>query len=143
MTSYNSLGRGGPRNDDLTSGMRWGYVRPLTGPVKVPQQARELAGNPVADLLTTANTERWMDQALCAGNLDDALFPNKLLTWQERVAIKQLCAKCPVRRECLDYAQSLADTGETVDGIWGGVLGKTLKPATPPRKRPNRKRLGP
>ena len=30
---------------------------------------------------------------------------------------KKICARCPVRRECLDFARA----NEPIDGIWGGT----------------------
>lgn len=33
---------------------------------------------------------------------------------------KRVCAMCPVRRECLDYADTIGD----YHGIWGGLTGR-------------------
>ena len=58
--------------------------------------------------------ESWMSDALCAQTDPDAFFPEPNVRAR---AAKRVCAACPVRQQCLDYA---IRTG-TVDGIWGGL----------------------
>lgn len=56
----------------------------------------------------------WQDDALCAQTYPDAFFPDKGGSTREA---KQVCAACPVRAECLEYAL----THDERFGIWGGA----------------------
>jgi len=48
------------------------------------------------------------------------------------VAAKRICAVCPVRAQCLDYALSGADTWHGITtGIWGGTNPARALPAAP------------
>lgn len=58
----------------------------------------------------------WMDDALCAQADPDAWFPESG-EWPKVRAAKLICAACPVRAECLDYALA---SGERF-GVWGGL----------------------
>ena len=64
----------------------------------------------------------WRFAAACRGE-DSAYFfpPSHLEERDERRAregyAKGLCARCPVRAECLDYARSTRES----HGIWGGM----------------------
>jgi WhiB family transcriptional regulator, redox-sensing transcriptional regulator len=61
----------------------------------------------------------WAKQALCAQADPDAWFPDK---GRQALIAKRICAACPVRAQCLDYALSGADTwGGISTGIWGGT----------------------
>lgn len=55
----------------------------------------------------------WMRQAACAEMDTDLFFPKR---GGVTAPIKRICAKCPVRAQCLAYAMS---NGER-HGIWGG-----------------------
>jgi WhiB family redox-sensing transcriptional regulator len=57
----------------------------------------------------------WRIDALCAQTDPDAFFPDKGGSTR---AAKAVCAKCPVRRECLE--ESLEGYGEAF-GVWGGL----------------------
>jgi WhiB family redox-sensing transcriptional regulator len=62
---------------------------------------------------------RWAEQALCAQADADAWFPDK---GRQAVMAKRICAACPVRVQCLDYALAGADTWSGIaTGIWGGT----------------------
>ena len=61
--------------------------------------------------------EPWMDEALCAQTDPDAFFPESGASSR---AAKALCAECPVRVACLEYA--LANNLQ--DGIYGGLSPK-------------------
>lgn len=54
----------------------------------------------------------WRDQAACRGERTDIFFSSL-----GEEAAYQLCARCPVREECLEYA---LETGQTL-GVWGGT----------------------
>lgn len=56
----------------------------------------------------------WTTDAACAQVDPDAWFPEKGGSTRE---VKKVCASCPVRTECLDFA---LDHDER-HGVWGGV----------------------
>lgn len=56
--------------------------------------------------------DAWVRQAACATTIGD-WFPNPAV---DASAERAVCARCPVRQECLAYA---LDAGEP-HGIWGG-----------------------
>lgn len=56
----------------------------------------------------------WLDQAVCAQTDPDAFFPEK--GGSARPA-KAVCAVCPVRAECLEYALEHDER----HGVWGGL----------------------
>jgi WhiB family redox-sensing transcriptional regulator len=64
----------------------------------------------------------WQFRGACQGE-DSALFfaPNHFETREEKGArewaAKSICARCPVRGECLDYALRIREP----HGIWGGM----------------------
>lgn len=64
----------------------------------------------------------WQWQAACRGE-DTVLFfpPNHVEPKEERLArerrAKAICAVCPVRMECLEYALRIREP----HGIWGGL----------------------
>lgn len=65
--------------------------------------------------LTNPRTDlRWRDQAACRGLDTDVFFP---VTDEEAAEAQAVCAVCPVREECLEYALV---TGQE-DGVWGGL----------------------
>lgn len=71
-----------------------------------------------------AAAHHWMKQAACTGPDMDAetWFPVVHTPgWQEQLTrAKEICARCPVRQECLEYA---LDTGQRA-GVWGGLSEK-------------------
>lgn len=60
----------------------------------------------------------WQDKAACSA-IDVAVFYYD--TWTERLdelnQIRRVCAECPVRAQCLEYA---LDTDDKY-GVWGGL----------------------
>jgi Transcription factor WhiB len=57
---------------------------------------------------------RWRELAACRGADLNLFFPDR---GGSAGPARQVCAACPVRQPCLDYAVSNAIT----DGIWGGL----------------------
>jgi WhiB family transcriptional regulator, redox-sensing transcriptional regulator len=58
--------------------------------------------------------ETWANEAACRDADPEIFFPEKGGTPR---AAKQVCARCPVSVECLEYA-----LGNGLDyGVWGGV----------------------
>ena len=65
------------------------------------------------DLLNIVTPPEWAADALCAQTDPELFFPEKGgATWEAR----RVCAGCPVRAECLDYALAQGER----HGIWGG-----------------------
>lgn len=58
---------------------------------------------------------RWREEAACRGVDPNVFFPDRGDTFGVRAA-KAICAGCPVRTDCLDYAITYAER----TGIWGG-----------------------
>lgn len=65
--------------------------------------------------------EQWKDHALCAQIGGDLWFPEKGGSTREA---KQVCRRCPVTAECLDYA--LAHQEQF--GIYGGLSERERRP---------------
>ncbi len=57
---------------------------------------------------------RWRDDAACRGLDVDVFFP---ATDEEAGPAKAICAICPVREECLEFALATRQD----DGVWGGL----------------------
>jgi WhiB family transcriptional regulator, redox-sensing transcriptional regulator len=57
---------------------------------------------------------RWRELAACRGAGLDLFFPER---GESAEPARQVCAACPVRQPCLDYAI----TNRIVHGIWGGL----------------------
>jgi WhiB family redox-sensing transcriptional regulator len=57
---------------------------------------------------------RWRELAACRGSELDLFFPGR---GESAGPARQVCAACPVRQPCLDYAI----TNRIVHGIWGGL----------------------
>lgn len=56
----------------------------------------------------------WVSEALCAQTDPEAFFPER---GSNPEPARRVCAQCPVRPQCRDYALT---TGEE-HGIWGGL----------------------
>jgi WhiB family transcriptional regulator, redox-sensing transcriptional regulator len=56
----------------------------------------------------------WRYRAACRGVDLEVFFPGR---GESAEPARQICARCPVRQPCLDYAISHG----IVDGIWGGL----------------------
>ena len=68
----------------------------------------------MASIETFLVDEDWRSQGLCAGMDPDLFFSPGAL---EHKMAKEICRRCPVRRECLAYAMDAP-----VDhGVWGGL----------------------
>ncbi|WP_030315309.1 WhiB family transcriptional regulator [Streptomyces sp. NRRL B-3229] len=61
----------------------------------------------------------WLRRAACVGEDPELFFPVGTVgpAVRDIAAAKQVCARCPVRPECLEWALS---TGQT-SGVWGGT----------------------
>ena len=59
---------------------------------------------------------RWRERAACRGARIEVFFPGR---GETAGPARQVCAQCPVRQQCLEFAVS----NRIVDGIWGGLTG--------------------
>jgi len=76
---------------------------------------------PVARPVWKAEVD-WQDRALCRGANADLFFsPTHLEKREERATreaqAKAVCARCPVRQQCLEFALAVREP----HGIWGGL----------------------
>ena len=62
---------------------------------------------------------KWVSLAVCAQVDLDLHFPEKGRTDQVRIA-KAICAECPVREECLEFALDFEDRTYGSYGVFGG-----------------------
>lgn len=60
------------------------------------------------------DSETWQAEALCAQTDPDSFFPEQGASAHEA---KRVCAYCPVRSDCLEYALA----NDERFGIWGGL----------------------
>lgn len=68
----------------------------------------------------------WQDQAVCAQIGGDAFFPEEGGGAAGQVAkAKKVCAGCPVRETCLDWALA---SGLNEPGVWGGLTEHERRP---------------
>ena len=70
----------------------------------------------------------WMQRGACVGASDpDLWYPTR---GQSAEPAKQICARCPVREDCLVWALENEDYG-----VWGGLSSKERKRAKAGRSR--------
>lgn len=67
----------------------------------------------VLDLIDDLRPKFW-DRAACRGAGVDRWFPTQGANYRPA---KRICADCPVKQECLDYALD----HEIRHGVWGGT----------------------
>ena len=87
----------------------------MNEPVPLPSNARWTQA-----ATTSFDRPDWHHQAACRGCDPDLFYPERGATV---TAAKAICAACPVRGECLDYA---LEVGEH-HGIWGGTSERQRK----------------
>jgi WhiB family transcriptional regulator, redox-sensing transcriptional regulator len=63
----------------------------------------------------------WRYRAACRGTDLNVFFPGR---GESAEPARQICAGCPVRQPCLDYALSRGIT----NGIWGGLTERDRRP---------------
>jgi WhiB family transcriptional regulator, redox-sensing transcriptional regulator len=64
---------------------------------------------------------RWRQQAACHGTDLNLFYPER---GQSAGPARQVCARCPVRQPCLEYALS----NRITSGIWGGLTQRERRP---------------
>ena len=73
-------------------------------------------------MVAGSTTMSWQLKAACRGPHASIFFPpegveQKHQRAERELAAKSICASCPVRQPCLDYALSIDEPL----GIWGGL----------------------
>jgi WhiB family redox-sensing transcriptional regulator len=56
----------------------------------------------------------WRNRAACRGVDPDIFFP---ISDEDALQAKAICAECPVREACLEWALATRER----DGVWGGA----------------------
>lgn len=74
--------------------------------------------------VTSIDITRWQARAACRGEMGDDFYPpvqgeRRRERRLREARAKAVCAKCPVRHECLDVAL----TNDEQYGVWGGLTG--------------------
>ncbi len=80
----------------------------------------------------SVEADRWQDKARCR-TIDnpDRFFPERGVSGR---SARNLCGKCPVKSECLNYALE----HEIEWGIWGGMTDRQRKKVKSARVHPAR-----
>ena len=65
----------------------------------------------------------WLEHAACAGMDPRAFFANGCHSREQVHAAQKICASCPVRAQCADYAVQIGER----NGVWGGMSQKELR----------------
>lgn len=96
-------------------GLRQESLIYIHGPVRrIPIKNDPAPARSLPTTLALARTQPWMQFAVCHETDPDLFFPEGYnASYAEARAI---CANCPVRIECLDYALSHGE-----QGVWGGT----------------------
>jgi len=68
----------------------------------------------MAEIVTTYDPEDWRQDAACRDLDTAAFFPD---SEDGSAAAKAVCATCPVRNACLEFALGSRQD----DGVWGGL----------------------
>jgi WhiB family transcriptional regulator, redox-sensing transcriptional regulator len=70
-------------------------------------------------MTATGSAANWRSASACLSADPDLFFPisTKGLGEKQIARAKRICAGCPVRRECLEFAQA----HDLTHGIWGGT----------------------
>lgn len=80
-----------------------------------PGRHRRFLGQ-FGDLGINPDELAWREDANCSGTDPDAFFPD-VENGRAVAVVKRVCAACPVRTACLDYALARPE----LVGIWGGT----------------------
>lgn len=74
---------------------------------------------PKLSVAALPDEEDWRHKAACQGEETDAFFPlgSSLEALMETRWAKAVCARCPVRSECLEFALAT----DQRYGVWGGL----------------------
>ncbi|MFE6354334.1 WhiB family transcriptional regulator [Streptomyces rochei] len=67
--------------------------------------------------------QHWRQQAACAGMDPRAFFSIGHHARAQVNAARRVCATCPVRQQCADFAIGVGEA----NGVWGGMSQKQLR----------------
>jgi WhiB family redox-sensing transcriptional regulator len=76
---------------------------------------RQVSSTPTGDL----DTNNWRLFAQCTDSDPELFFPigNSAVARRQTVNAKAICAQCPVRTRCLEWARAT----DQMYGVWGGL----------------------
>lgn len=77
----------------------------------------ELTSQIYSPQLTGPQRHKWQESALCVEIGDAPFFPELGAKYTEG---RKICARCPVRDECLDYAMETEECKDDRVGLFGG-----------------------
>jgi WhiB family transcriptional regulator, redox-sensing transcriptional regulator len=65
----------------------------------------------------------WTDDAPCRELDPDLFFPSPEVALAGYAGVRRVCAACPVRTQCLDYAMAMEGNSDRFhrSGMWGGL----------------------
>ena len=86
-------------------------------------------------MVTTLDTAAWRRDAACAVTDPELFFAGDE---DSVVRAKQVCADCPVRRECLETALAVNE----MHGVWGGMAEGERRRLIRTRRRQRNARRG-
>lgn len=66
---------------------------------------------------TTPYPGEWMNRGACRNAPTDLFFPEASGITEQAKRAKAVCARCPVRAECREYAMAHKE----IQGVWGGT----------------------
>ncbi len=81
----------------------------------IPEEKRDGTVLTLSDLMWERDAS-WRELAACSGVASDTFFPASEEETAANAA-RKICAECPVRDACLQYALSTNQTA----GVWGGL----------------------
>jgi WhiB family transcriptional regulator, redox-sensing transcriptional regulator len=106
------------------------FTDPATGQPLVPSAATQelIRREELRERIVEQLDPDWQGRAACKGPQSAVFFPSSLKERKdEREAreqrAKDICALCPIRRPCLEYALQIRDP----NGVWGGLTEKERK----------------
>jgi len=87
------------------------------------RSAHNYAEEPMDSLAGVVLPFDWTEQAACATSdlPPDAWFPNTTHRKRQTQLALRVCAGCPVRQHCLDYALGESRASRPLFGVWGGT----------------------
>lgn len=68
--------------------------------------------------MMSAPAQEWVRDAICPQTDPEAFYPER---GNSTLDAKRVCAGCPVRAQCLDYAMTVERDAAYRFGVWGGL----------------------
>ncbi len=76
--------------------------------------------------------QSWRQQARCRGMPTEVFYPDTEENDDAAAPAKAICAECPVREACLEYALAAREKY----GVWGGLTERERRRILRHRRRP-------